>query len=275
MTHTQRTIVIGDLHGCRVTFERLLERVAFDSQHDTLWLVGDLINRGPDSLGCLRMARQLKARVVLGNHDLNMLAVSQGVVQPRKGDTLSGILNAPDREEWVEWLRHQPLLIDALIDGIPTVMTHAGLPPQWTLAQARSRAREVERVLQSDDWSAFMSHMYGNTPARFDEALEGWDRLRAITNTLTRMRFITADGTLDFKAKASAHEAPAGLAPWFAYPRKDDLRVIFGHWAALQGHAVGAAMNVIATDSGCVWGNALTAVVLESGQRIDVPSELR
>ena len=275
MTHTQRTIVVGDLHGCRATFEHLLERIGFDAQHDTLWLVGDLINRGPDSLGCLRMARQLKARVVLGNHDLNMLAVIQGVVQPRKGDTLSGLLNAPDREEWVEWLRHQPLLIDALIDGIPTVMTHAGLPPQWTLTQARCRAREVECVLQRDDWAAFMSHMYGNTPARFDEALEGWDRLRAITNTLTRMRFITADGTLDFKAKASAHEAPEGLAPWFAYPRKDDLRVIFGHWAALQGRAVGAAMNVVATDSGCVWGNALTAVVLESGQRIDVPSELR
>ncbi|WP_414501934.1 symmetrical bis(5'-nucleosyl)-tetraphosphatase [Zymobacter sp. IVIA_5232.4 C2] len=275
MTESRRTIVIGDLHGCRATFERLLDAVAFDAAHDTLWLVGDLINRGPDSMGCLRMARQLKARVVLGNHDLNLLAVSQGVAQPRKGDTLDAILEAPDRDEWIDWLRHQSLLVDDLIAGTRTVMTHAGLPPQWTLEQARSRARDVERVLQSDDWATFMSHMYGNVPARFDESLTGWDRLRAITNTLTRMRFITADGTLDFKAKASAQNAPAGLAPWFAYPRRDDLRIVFGHWAALQGHADGAAIDVIATDSGCVWGNALAAVVLETGQRVEVPSELR
>ncbi|BBG30821.1 symmetrical bis(5'-nucleosyl)-tetraphosphatase [Zymobacter palmae] len=275
MTESRRTIVIGDLHGCRATFERLLDAVAFDAVHDALWLVGDLINRGPDSMGCLRMARQLKARVVLGNHDLNLLAVSQGVVQPRKGDTLDAILDAPDCDEWIDWLRHQSLLVDGLIAGTRTVMTHAGLPPQWTLEQARSRAREIERALQSDDWAMFISHMHGNAPARFDESLTGWDRLRAITNTLTRMRFITADGTLDFNAKASAQNAPAGLAPWFAYPRRDDLRIVFGHWAALQGHADGAAIDVIATDSGCVWGNALAAVVLETGQRVEVPSELR
>lgn len=274
MTDTRRTIVIGDLHGCRVTFERLLEAVSFDGRRDELWLVGDLINRGPDSMGCLRLARQLKARVVLGNHDLNLLAVSQGMAQPRKGDTLEAILSAPDRNEWIDWLRYQPLLIDTVIAGRPTVMTHAGLPPQWSLEQARSRAREVEHILQSDKWDSFMAHMYGNVPANFDDALTGWERLRTITNTLTRMRFIAADGTLDFKVKASAQNAPAGLAPWFTYPRQDWLRIVFGHWAALQGRADGAAIDVVATDSGCVWGNALAAVVLETGQRIEVPSEL-
>lgn len=275
MAETRRTIVIGDLHGCRVTFERLLDAVNFDTVRDRLWLVGDLINRGPDSLGCLRMARQLEAHVVLGNHDLNLLAVSQGVTLPRKGDTLDAILASPECDEWIDWLRHRPLLIDEVIAGIATVMTHAGLPPQWTLEQARSRAREVECVLQSDDWRSFMSHMYGNTPACFDESLTGWDRLRSITNTLTRMRFINADGVLDFKAKASAQDAPAGLSPWFAYPRTDTLRIVFGHWAALQGRTDGAAINVIATDSGCVWGNALAAIVLETEQRIEEPSELR
>lgn len=274
MVNTRRTIAVGDLHGCRATFEQLLDTLGFDTQFDTLWLVGDLVNRGPDSLGCLRLARQLNARIVLGNHDLNLLAVSQGASQPRKGDTLETILTSPERDEWIDWLRHQPLLIDEPIAGKPTVMTHAGLPPQWSLEQARSRAREVESVLQSDEWDAFMFHMYGNTPSCFDEALTGWSRLRAITNTLTRMRFIAADGALDFKAKASAQEAPLGLAPWFTYPRQDALRIVFGHWAALQGHTEGAAVEVIATDSGCVWGNALAAVVLETGQRIEVPSEL-
>lgn len=274
MTDTRRTIVIGDLHGCRATFERLLNAVSFDAQHDALWLVGDLINRGPDSMGCLRLARQLGARVVLGNHDLNLMAVSCGVSQPRKGDTLEAVLSAPDRDEWINWLRHQPLLVEAAIAGTPTVMTHAGLPPQWSLEQACQRAKEVEHTLQSDEWRTFMAHMYGNTPACFDDALTGWDRLRAITNTLTRMRFIGADGTLDFNAKASAQNAPAGLAPWFTYPRQDALRIVFGHWAALQGHTDGAAINVIATDSGCVWGNALAAVVLETGRRVEVPSEL-
>lgn len=275
MVENRRTIAVGDLHGCRATFERLLDVLEFDAQHDTLWLVGDLINRGPDSLGCLRLARQLKARVVLGNHDLNLLAVSQGASQPRKGDTLDAILTSSERDEWIEWLRHQPLLISELVAGKQTVMTHAGLPPQWSLEQAHSRAREVERVLQSDEWGAFMFHMYGNQPAYFDDALTGWPRLRTITNTLTRMRFIAADGALDFKAKASASEAPAGLAPWFTYSRQDNLRLVFGHWAALQGRTEGAAVDVVATDSGCVWGNALAAVVLETGQRVEVPSELR
>lgn len=274
MAEPQRTIVIGDLHGCRATFERLLTALAFDASRDTLWLAGDLINRGPDSLGCLQLARQLNAHAVLGNHDLNLLAVSQGVTTPRKGDTLDAILAAPDRDEWIDWLRHQPLLIDAVIADKPTVMAHAGLPPQWTLDQARSYAREVEQVLRSDEWGDFMVHMYGDTPARFDEHLSGWDRLRAITNTLTRMRFITSDGTLDFKAKASAQKAVPGLAPWFTYPRQDDVCIVFGHWAALQGHTEGAVIDVIATDSGCVWGHALAAVVLDTGQRIEVPSEL-
>ena len=273
-----RTIAVGDLHGCRATFDRLLAQVAFDPTRDSLWLVGDLINRGPDSLGCLARAHALRARAVLGNHDLTLLAISEGAAKPRPGDTFNDVLQSPNADHWIKWLRHRPLLIEEVIAGQQVVMTHAGIPPQWSIEQARARAREVEAVLQSDDWRRFMMHMFGNTPARFDESLTRWDRLRAITNTLTRMRFITADGTLDFEAKNAAlaitkREKGQGLAPWFCYPRQDNCRQVFGHWAALRGRTDGAACDVIATDSGCAWGHALAAVVLETGQRIEVPSE--
>lgn len=274
VTDEARTIVVGDLHGCRETFDRLLTVMGFRPGTDKLWLVGDLINRGPDSLGCLIRARELDAQVVLGNHDLTLLAIRAGVTEPRPGDTFSDILEASNADEWIDWLRQCPLLIEGNVADRHVVMTHAGIPPQWSLAQARVLAQEVETVLKSGEWRTFMGHMFGNAPARFENTLTGWDRLRAIINTLTRMRFIAADGTLDFKVKAPAYDSPAGLAPWFCYPRHDDILQVFGHWAALQGHADNAAIDVIATDSGCIWGNTLAGVVLETGQRIEVRSEL-
>lgn len=268
MNANARTFVIGDLHGCLDAFERLLHAIAFVEGRDHLWLVGDLVNRGPDSLGCLRRVRALGASVVLGNHDFHLLAVAHGAVQQRAGDTLTPILEAADSVDLIDWLRHQPLLVR---QG-HTVMTHAGIPPQWSIAQAQTLAHEVESVLQSPAWGDFIDHLYGNEPARFSPELTGTARLRAIVNTLTRMRFITSDGTLDFAAKASANDAPAGYKPWFQYPRKDNARVIFGHWAALDGNTPNQAINVIATDTGCVWGNVLTAIELESGSVTHVPA---
>lgn len=267
MNANARTFVIGDLHGCLAPFERLLQSIGFVHGHDHLWLVGDLVNRGPDSLECLRRVRELGATVVLGNHDFHLLAVARGVAQ-RPGDTLTPILNAPDCDDLIHWLRHQPLLVH---QG-RTVMTHAGIPPQWSIDQAATLAGEVEAVLKSPQWGEFIDHLYGNEPARFTPELEGMARWRAIVNTLTRMRFIDAEGTLDFSAKASAGEAPKGFKPWFQYPRQDKARLIFGHWAALEGKTPDRAIDVIATDTGCVWGNALTAIELESGRTLREPA---
>lgn len=266
------TYAIGDLQGCYAEFEALLERLDFSPSRDRLWLVGDLVNRGPDSLGCLRRSVALDgaARVVLGNHDLHLLAVARGHGKLKRKDTLSDILEAPDRHAMLEWLRRQPLLVDDAERGC--VMTHAGLPPQWSLAQANELAAEAEAVLRSDDVDAFLNVMYGNRPARFEPDLAGMDRIRAIVNVFTRMRFIAADGTLDFAAKEGLDSAPEGYAPWFTYPRADGLTLLFGHWAALEGQTPGARVDAQALDTGCVWGGSLTALDLDSGERISVPS---
>lgn len=272
MARNARTFVIGDLHGCLDAFERLLARIEFIEGRDVLWLTGDLVNRGPDSLGCLRKVKSMGASVVLGNHDFHLLAVARGVAQQRPGDTLTPILDASDRVELLDWLRHQPLLRSVTHKGVTTVMTHAGLPPQWSLAQATARAHDVEQVLRGDDWGNVIDHLYGNEPACFSEALSGAPRWRAVINTLTRMRFIDDDGVLDFSAKASASEAPEGFKPWFQYSRQDHLRLIFGHWAALEGQTPNAAVDVIAADTGCVWGHCLTAVELGTGSMTHVPA---
>ncbi|WP_249978677.1 symmetrical bis(5'-nucleosyl)-tetraphosphatase [Vreelandella olivaria] len=265
------TYAIGDLHGCYVEFIALLEQLNFDPAQDTLWLVGDLINRGPGSLDCLREVKALgnSVRCVLGNHDFHLLVVARGGGQLKKYDTLDDILAAPDREGLLDWLQSQPLAVyqdDAL-------MAHAGVLPFWSAQQTVSLSQEVQVALSSEHSGAFLTQLFGNHPDRFVDDLEGIDRLRCIVNVLTRMRFIDAQGRLDFAAKEGLDSAPKGFYPWFQYPRNDDLKLLFGHWAALEGQTPGAQVNVSAIDTGCVWGGSLTALNLETGERTSVPSQ--
>lgn len=269
------TYAIGDLQGCHAEFVALLEKLDFDPRRDRLWLAGDLVNRGPGSLACLREVRALggAARTVLGNHDLHLLAVARGGGSLKPLDTLDDILAAPDREALLDWLQSRPLWIDDDSGSERrTLMTHAGLLPQWPLDKAQALAGEVEVMLGSEQAGAFFERMYGNAPARWSEALEGIERLRMIVNVFTRMRFIAVDGTLDFDAKAGLGSAPPGFAPWFTWPREDDPYLLFGHWAALEGRTPGAAVRAEALDTGCVWGGSLTAMALDSGRLFSVPS---
>jgi bis(5'-nucleosyl)-tetraphosphatase (symmetrical) len=255
------TYAIGDLQGCRAHFEALLETIDFSPGRDRLLLAGDLVNRGPDSLGTLRLVYHYREHLdtVLGNHDLHLLALSQGVGTLRGKDTLEPIFAAEDGPELLAWLRRQPLLVD--VAEFDTVVTHAGLPPMWTLEQARQHAREAEATIADDD--TFFAHMYGNEPSLWDNALTGHDRVRLIVNYFTRMRFLDGDGRLDLDAKGSLDARPDGRVPWFEHPRRQitDTRIIFGHWAALEGCA--PVERVEALDTGCVWGGCLTALRLE------------
>lgn len=274
------TYAVGDLQGCHAEFVALLETLSFDPRRDRLWLAGDLVNRGPGSLACLREAMALgeAARVVLGNHDLHLLAVARGGAKLKPKDTLDGILAAPDRERLLDWLQSCPLLVaeaQGEASEASTVMTHAGLLPRWSLPKARRLAGEVEEVLGGESAGAFLERMYGNAPALWRDELEGVDRLRAIVNVFTRMRFIDAEGRLDFAAKEGLDSAPPGFAPWFQFPRDDALRLLFGHWAALQGATPRSRVDARALDTGCVWGGSLTALNLESGERTSVPSRQR
>ncbi|GGY00134.1 bis(5'-nucleosyl)-tetraphosphatase, symmetrical [Litchfieldella qijiaojingensis] len=263
------TYAIGDLQGCHAEFLALLERLAFDPARDRLWLVGDLVNRGPESLTCLRevMALGDAAQVVLGNHDLHLLAVARGGADLKSKDTLAAILEAPDSGILLDWLQSRPLL---LVEG-EWAMAHAGLLPQWPLSQAIELAREVERRLSSDTGGTFLERMYGNEPSRWRDDLDGIERLRFIVNAFTRMRFLDAEGRLDFSAKEGLDSAPAGFAPWFTFPRSDDPRILFGHWAALQGRTPGSRVRAEALDTGCVWGGSLTALNLTTGERVSEP----
>ena len=259
---------IGDLQGCLEAFDCLLAKIDFRPDQDRLFLAGDLINRGPDSLGTLRRVFQLRDNVhsVLGNHDLHLLAVAHGATRSKRKDTLAEILDAPDRAELLTWLQHCPLLID--IPEHNATLTHAGIPPLWTLDEARSRAREVEAVLKDTRCSEFFHHMYGNQPAGWDESLTGPDRWRVITNHFTRMRFVDSDGALDLTTKGEADDPPRGYLPWFRHPHRKatDSRLLFGHWAALEGQT--GTDKVDALDTGCVWGGSLTALRLDDLTRI-------
>ncbi|MDT8895021.1 symmetrical bis(5'-nucleosyl)-tetraphosphatase [Halomonas sp. I1] len=263
------TYAIGDLQGCHAEFVALLERLSFDPRRDRLWLAGDLVNRGPGSLDCLRevMALGERAEVVLGNHDLHLLAVARGGAGLKRKDTLAAILEAPDREALLDWLQSRPLLVRRA----DTLMTHAGIPPQWDADQAERLAGEVEACLCGENAGAFLERMYGNEPSCWREDLDGIERQRVIVNTLTRMRFIDAEGCLDFAAKEGLDSAPEGFAPWFQFGRDDRSRLLFGHWAALQGRTPGSRVRAEALDTGCVWGGELTALNLETGERISVP----
>ena len=267
------TYAIGDLQGCAAEFELLLERVDFGSG-DELWLLGDLVNRGPDSLGVIRrvMAMREQCRIVLGNHDLHYLAIVFGGHSPGRSDTFDEMLSAADAEEIGHWLRGCKMLHRDTAKGY--VMTHAGLPHIWNIDQAQSLANEVEAVLAGEhpkvSYEKFFREMYGNEPDRWDDGLKGMPRLRSITNYLTRMRLIDERGTLDFAHKGVLADAPPGWRPWFelvepaAYPEK----LLFGHWAALDGHT--GRDHVIGLDTGCVWGRELTALHLETGRKISV-----
>ena len=270
---------IGDLQGCHEEFVRLLERLDFKPECEELWLAGDLVNRGPGSLECLRHVKALgdSVRVVLGNHDLHLLAVAEGYGRLKRSDTLMPILEAPDRDELLDWLRRQPLMVTAMIGARRTVMSHAGVLPNWTLDQSAAFAREAETVLSGDHYRDFLGDMYGNTPDLWQEDLSGMDRLRCIVNVFTRMRFIDQDGRMDFAAKEGLDSAPEGYRPWFQYPRPEGAwdnspRLLFGHWAALEGKTPAARQDVEALDTGCVWGGGLTALNLETGERVFEPA---
>ncbi|MDY7115479.1 symmetrical bis(5'-nucleosyl)-tetraphosphatase [Halomonas sp. SSL-5] len=271
------TYAIGDLQGCHAEFVALLDTLSFDPRRDRLWLAGDLVNRGPASLACLREVEALgsAARTVLGNHDLHLLAVARGGAALKRKDTLDDILAAPDRERLLDWLQSRPLLVRETLGGQDTLMTHAGLLPRWSPDRATTLAAEVEQVLGGAAAGSFLERMYGNAPDQWRDDLDGIDRLRAIVNVFTRMRFIDAEGRLDFAAKEGLDSAPAGFAPWFRYPRGDATRLVFGHWAALQGETPGSRVNACALDTGCVWGGSLTALDLVGGERISVPSRRR
>jgi bis(5'-nucleosyl)-tetraphosphatase (symmetrical) len=254
------TIAIGDVQGCYDQLMRLLERAGFDERRDVLWFVGDLVNRGPQSLETLRFVKGLGARAVtiLGNHDLNLLAVAAGVRKPHRGDTNDGILAAPDRDELLTWLRHQYMMHA----GGGSAMVHAGLLPQWTLAQALALAREVEEALRAPDHRELLKRMYGNEPLRWRDDLAGYDRLRIIVNAMTRMRLAAADGTLELNHKLGLDTVPAGYLPWYEVPGRASrgTPIVFGHWAAL---GLLVREDAICLDSGCVWGRALSALRLE------------
>lgn len=256
------TYAIGDIQGCHAELRKLLEKLAFDPACDRVWLAGDLVNRGPDSLEVLRLVRDLgdAAIVVLGNHDLHLLALAAGNTKHAKKSTLDAVLHAPDREALLHWLRHRPLLHHDPDKAL--TMIHAGLPPQWDLAQARQCARELETVLRGEDYRDFLLEMYGNRPERWSPDLTGMERLRFITNSFTRLRFCAPDGSLALKEKGEIGSQSEGLMPWFQMPgrRTRADRVIFGHWSTL-GYWEGD--NVWAIDSGCLWGGALTALILD------------
>ena len=258
---------VGDIQGCHTELVQLLEKINFDQASDTLWLVGDLVNRGPDSLQVLRLVKSLgdAAITVLGNHDLHLLAVASGEDRLHRGDTLNEILAAPDREELMFWLRNQRLLH---VEG-DFVLVHAGLLPGWTVEQSISLAHEVETALQSDDYVDFLAHMYGNQPNAWDDELTGFKRLRVITNALTRMRICTERGKMEFDFKAEIQNIPEGYRPWFDVPARKsaEATVVFGHWSAL---GLMVKSNAIALDTGCLWGGPLTAIRLEDRQIIQV-----
>ena len=262
------TYVVGDIQGCLQPLKCLLRAVEFDPAKDVLWSVGDLVNRGPKSLKTLRFLYKMRDSlvVVLGNHDLHLLAVAAGVRNPSRSDTLDKILEAPDREELLNWLVQQPLIHHE--HG--HTLVHAGIPPQWTVLEALGYAGEVEAALRSPHCVDFLKAMYGNEPARWSDDLRGMERLRCITNYLTRMRYCTADGTLDLISKDSSptpgvtNLANQKVAAWFSHPRRKSAneRILFGHWATLAGAS--GDPSAIALDTGCVWNGAMSLYHLES-----------
>ncbi|MBI5926277.1 MAG: symmetrical bis(5'-nucleosyl)-tetraphosphatase [Aquabacterium sp.] len=264
--------LVGDLQGCCNPFERLLQTIDFSPSRDHVYVLGDLVNRGPDSLGVLRRLRALDnaATCLLGNHDLHLLAVAHGVRKPHRSDTLDEILHAPDRDDWLNWIRQRRLAVHA--HG--WLMVHAGVVPQWDASQTVALAAEVEAMLAGPDVGEFLTRMYGNEPDKWDDSLQGVPRWRCVVNSLTRLRFCSADGTMEFTTKEGAGGAPEGFMPWFEVPgrRTAGTPVAFGHWSTL---GLINRDDLMSLDTGCVWGGQLTAVRVDGATReliqIDCP----
>ena len=252
---------IGDVQGCDAALGQLLEHIGFSPSRDTVYLLGDLVNRGPDSVAVLRRCKEAEGALhcLLGNHDLHLLATAHGVRSPSRRDTLDSVLQAPDRAALLEWLRQQPLVRTHQHAGETLLMLHAGVLPGWSLADTIVLADEVHTVLRGPDLQDFLQQMYGNTPDHWSDALAGPDRLRVIVNALTRLRFCTPAGVMDFDSAESAEAAPPGLVPWFDAPerRTQGTPIAFGHWSMLGWVD---RPGVLSLDTGCVWGGCLSAV---------------
>lgn len=263
------TYAIGDVQGCFDELQRLLVAIGFKRSSDRLWFVGDLVNRGPQSLETLRFVKDLGpvAVTVLGNHDLHLLTLAEGYTKSREDDTLAAVLNAPDRDALVAWLRSLPLLYRQ----DKYVLVHAGLLPQWDIDTAAALAMEVERQLRGSDYRQFLSRLYGSKPDRWSDNLKGENRLRVIVNAMTRLRFCSATGVMEFQTKGESDRAPPGYLPWFDAPGRKSATatIICGHWSAL---GVNLAPDLIMLDSGCVWGGKLTAIRLEDRRLFQVES---
>ena len=267
---------IGDIQGCAEAFDDLLDVLGFSPSRHTLYVLGDLVNRGPDSAGVLRtmMRHEGSIHCLLGNHDIHLLAVYCGVRQMGRRDTLTDLLCAPDADRMIEWLRHQPLARWSR----DCLMVHAGVQPDWTVQDTLAHAAEISGALSGPDWKRFLAGVFGNSPTRWSPALTGMDRLRVILNTLTRIRFLEVDGSMDFAHNRGLDEAPPELVPWFAHPlrRTADALVAFGHWSAL---GLVVRHNLLALDTGCVWGGQLTAASIlprgRVGEVVQVDSRSR
>ncbi|MCE9870488.1 bis(5'-nucleosyl)-tetraphosphatase (symmetrical) ApaH [Hafnia alvei] len=267
------TLLIGDVHGCYEELRSLLAQVDFDPAKDTLWLTGDLVARGPDSVEVLRYVQSLgdSVRMVLGNHDLHLLAVYAGISRNKPKDKITPLLDAPDADSLINWLRRQPVL--QVDNELKLVMAHAGISPQWDIETAQLCAREVEAVLSSDSYPLFLNAMYGDMPNSWVDGLTGLQRLRFSTNALTRMRYCFPGGELDMICKDAPGEAPSPLKPWFNLPSKvldEGYSIAFGHWASLEGK--GTPPQIYALDTGCCWGGDLTMLRWEDKQYFTQPS---
>lgn len=262
------TYIIGDLQGCYDELQKLLKRIEYQPNIDELWFAGDLVNRGPKSLECLRFVKNLgaKSKMVLGNHDFHLLAAYSGVEKfLSKSDTLDDILNAPDVDELMDWLRQQPLMVRH--DFLPLVMVHAGIPPQWTINEALAFANEVTNSLKQSDWQdQIRNELFGSEPSEWQVTLTGWDRLRYIVNAFARMRYCGVLGKLEFSQKGKPEKNSTEYQPWFTWPNRKnkDHEIFFGHWSTLGAMD---AYNIHTTDTGCLWGGKLTAYCLETQKR--------
>ena len=261
---------VGDLQGQLEPLDRLLDEAGFSPEHDELWLTGDLVNRGKDNAAVLRRVRALgeRAITVLGNHDFYLLAIASGAMRRSADDTLDDVLDAPDREALIDWLRFRPLMHVA--DNF--AMVHAGLLPAWSVAEARLLAHEVEGALQGPHWQTFLQNLWGSQPDAWSPSLDGWDRLRVIVSAMCRMRMCGSGGDMALKHKGPINTAPPGIVPWFAVNgrRSTTHKIVCGHWSALGFYDQD---GVLALDTGCVWGGCLTGVWLERNERVQVPCE--
>jgi len=271
------TYVIGDIHGCFDELQTLLTLIHFNPAHDKLWFTGDLVNGGPKSIETLSFIQALgdQAICVLGNHDLTLLGIALADLnyEHHRKNSYATMLSHPRLGALLDWLKTKPLIhYDATFN---TLLVHAGLAPQWTVTQALSLGNEINQILVGNQAIEFFKHMFGNHPTNWDEHLTGWDRARCIVNYMTRLRFCTHDGTLDFAAKGTATTAPLGTMPWFDAPNRQtpQVNIVFGHWAALNGET--NVDKVFALDTGCVWGNKLTAMRLDDKQRFSVNSTVK